>query len=1267
MLIKFKKTGKRILSYILVLALSVSLLSGCSQADGNGQAGTEVKHNEAVEKRRKAVQSAGAVLAGQTEETEKLLEELGSTIARQDVDEAASLVGILSGKLEETEKQTENWLEAQQEMTKDLSDGAADVLEKRKNSFEKEIAAGGKETGKILKTLRDAIEKGDMEAARAEAGELEALLADKEEPKTYGDTMPNEVEVQEAGEEEYTEPADSTETGDSQDDTGFGEEIKKAERKNTEEELKPAEEGTKSKSKKARNTVSPEQALLEAEGDTALNDRITAKAEELETPLAVYNYLKNNIGYEYYHGSRKGAADTLDTMGGNDLDQASLLIAMLRHLGYPAKYVKGDILLTEEQALSLTGADTFRHAADVLAAAGTPVTRLTRGEEIVYIRMEHVWVRVYVPYTDYRGAGNAGGESLWIDLDTSIKAYEAVDNIYDTLDEQGFPEAAQTITKGGDTAQIESLLKQWEEKLQAEDLSETYARKWVIKNEEVSYLPLSLQYTVEKESQTFAQVKDSDKDSVSFEINGDVMAGFAASDLQGKDILLSFQPASSTDKEIYDRYSSIFDIPAYAVYMKPVLLVDNEVVAEGEEYLESTLGTRGSFTINLFSGGKNTSVTNDITTGSMYAVTLDKQNITAAELQSVYDEAAGLKDSVAEENVYSEEYLGKMLAFAGKLYFAQVDIADTMAADTYDVSVTRSLSEGITGYEVRTSSLYGRVTSLSEGSLYIDVDTNSHSVVSLNGEEDAPKEYMFSTGIISSLYESTVWEELTGNESVSTVSILNTAREEGIDILLLSSANLDTEIEKLNTDEATKQTVINAVNSGKIVTIPTEDVTMGNWHGTGYIVTNPETGTGAYMISGGLNGGSTTHDVTLAYMVDIGFSIWDMAEAIMLINSAIAAIAVGGAVVGGVFLAFGVVALGFAIYSYFKSMELMLAYASGDEEAGQQLVQDMWINLALGISIAVLRQVAKPIIKTVLKNKLVKEFGEDVISKLLKQFDDVTDLGRYIKQVKKAGISKELIEQFADKYGKEGLDWLFSKKHLGLSDDFLKKVLKAGNLDDFTDDVLNAIKNSDGYADDIIEQIIKHGDDAADAIGKYGDDAAEVIKDYGDDAVEEFSKGKIPEQIKNALIPSKTKQALLDSVQDIRSGIGQSYPAGNVGVAKVDIDKVKENIKAYSKYKNKENFAKQLADEDRIFKTLKVNSDNIVDGANAFNRCVDSESKILEDIAHQLGYTEFKAGEKVSGTIYLITERPPCPSCEGVIKQFREMFPDIKFIVESMY
>ena len=247
----------------------------------------------------------------------------------------------------------------------------------------------------------------------------------------------------------------------------------------------------------------------------------------------------------------------------------------------------------------------------------------------------------------------------------------------------------------------------------------------------------------------------------------------------------------------------------------------------------------------------------------MYGVTLDSQSITASGLQDVYNEVAALKESVTEKNVYSEEYLGKLLNLAGKLYFAQVDIADTIASDMYDVAVTRSLSEGITGYEVQTSGLYGMVTGIAEGSLYIDIDNDSHSVLSLEGDSDVAREYFLSTGMISSLYESTVWEEITGEESVSTISILAKASEENIDILLLSKANLSTEIEKLNTDETTKQSIINAVNSGMIVTVPAEEVTMGDWSGTGYIVTTPETGVGEYMISGGLNGGVLTVLLTI--------------------------------------------------------------------------------------------------------------------------------------------------------------------------------------------------------------------------------------------------------------------------------------------------------------------------------------------------------------------------------------------------------------------
>ena len=101
-----------------------------------------------------------------------------------------------------------------------------------------------------------------------------------------------------------------------------------------------------------------------------MTEDIKAKADELATPLNVYNYLKNTIDYELYSGSRKGAGETFDALAGNDKDQASLLISMLRYLGYPARYVEGTIELNVKQIKNLTGAKNIKNGASVLASAG---------------------------------------------------------------------------------------------------------------------------------------------------------------------------------------------------------------------------------------------------------------------------------------------------------------------------------------------------------------------------------------------------------------------------------------------------------------------------------------------------------------------------------------------------------------------------------------------------------------------------------------------------------------------------------------------------------------------------------------------------------------------------------------------------------------------------------------------------------------------------------------------------------------------------------
>ncbi len=56
-------------------------------------------------------------------------------------------------------------------------------------------------------------------------------------------------------------------------------------------------------------------------------------------------------------------------------------------------------------------------------------------------------------------------------------------------------------------------------------------------------------------------------------------------------------------------------------------------------------------------------------------------------------------------------------------------------------------------------------------------------------------------------------------------------------------------------------------------------------------------------------------------------------------------------------------------------------------------------------------------------------------------------------------------------------------------------------------------------------------------------------------------------------------------------------------------------------------------------------------------RSTDSEYKILEDIAARFG-------PDATGMVRIYSERPPCPSCEDVFRQFREAYPGINLIVD---
>ena len=127
----------------------------------------------------------------------------------------------------------------------------------------------------------------------------------------------------------------------------------------------------------------------------------------------------------------------------------------------------------------------------------------------------------------------------------------------------------------------------------------------------------------------------------------------------------------------------------------------------------------------------------------------------------------------------------------------------------------------------------------------------------------------------------------------------------------------------------------------------------------------------------------------------------------------------------------------------------------------------------------------------------------------------------------------------------------------------------------------------------------------------------------------------------------------------------------NFGYADVSIESIEKTefyahsaVDDLTEFKNRYNVSEEVIErmsdistvpDKKIFDTLEVNRKNIIGGEGAWDRIVDSEAKILHEIAEKLG-ENFKA----SGKIKLFTDYDCCPSCKYVIEQFKKRYPQIE-------
>ncbi|MCZ3365261.1 MULTISPECIES: transglutaminase-like domain-containing protein [Methanobacterium] len=74
----------------------------------------------------------------------------------------------------------------------------------------------------------------------------------------------------------------------------------------------------------------------------ALAKSITSgKSSAYDKAVAIFNWVRDKLGYSFYYNTKYGAVGTLNAKTGNCVDTAHLLIALERAAGIPARYVHG--------------------------------------------------------------------------------------------------------------------------------------------------------------------------------------------------------------------------------------------------------------------------------------------------------------------------------------------------------------------------------------------------------------------------------------------------------------------------------------------------------------------------------------------------------------------------------------------------------------------------------------------------------------------------------------------------------------------------------------------------------------------------------------------------------------------------------------------------------------------------------------------------------------------------------------------------------------
>ena len=385
--------------------------------------------------------------------------------------------------------------------------------------------------------------------------------------------------------------------------------------------------------------AAPTDADLAETEEIIITPKIEALALQLENDVVkIFAWVHNNIDYEPYYGSMKGSSETLIDLAGNDCDQSSLLLALLRASNIPSRYVRGNVELKTNDLMNWTGTHTPEAAVAIFQKNKIPTSAVYKKEEINRIRFDHVWVEAFDGHN-------------WRMLNPSFKVYSYTEGVGFDMDKTGIQNFMDTaVSSNGNTllvnnAIINDYLQIHSDALEVAigdlTIDEFFGKREIVAVEKNNTQPYLARGIIDdrKPAEEFSKIPENLKFKIKV-ILGGVDHVLPISIIADKRLSLVYVPATDRDQQILDYYGGIYNVlfPSLLVHMKPVLQIDGETVATGNSV---GLGVTGQYLHIGFLKPGDTEyefTSKRLTAGNRYNICTTTQKTSLARLNELSNE-----------------------------------------------------------------------------------------------------------------------------------------------------------------------------------------------------------------------------------------------------------------------------------------------------------------------------------------------------------------------------------------------------------------------------------------------------------------------------------------------------------------------------------------------------------------------------------------------------------------------------------------------------